>query len=200
MVLGPSRWSTVSLGILVEGPSDKQTIPILIKKLGYKARIHARVVGQGAMLNLDKISKHIAALMTIHRQLRSILIFIDSEGVDSSETLRRTDPVTARLNQVAGRIPVKFIVVDHFLEGWLACDVAAVEGVLGRNAQIRIRGNTENHLRPATTSDRVFQDNGQTFKKTVDNQRIAKRVIPANILEESPTFRHLADALGGRHA
>jgi hypothetical protein len=200
MVLGPSWWGTVTLGIFVEGTSDSPTIPILIRKLGYGGAIHTRIVRQGNMLNLDKMSKHIAALTRMHRQIRSILIFIDSEGVDPSKTLRRTRSVSVQLNQVSGRVPTKFIVVDHSLEGWLACDVEALKTVLGKNATVRIGGNPEDHLRPATTMDRVFQDNRQTFKKTVHNQRIAKHVTPANILEKSPTFRHLADALGGRHA
>lgn len=40
----------MSLGLFVEGQSDKDTIPILIRKLGYASGIRTRVVPQGLML------------------------------------------------------------------------------------------------------------------------------------------------------
>ena len=188
----------MTLGVFVEGPSDRQIIPILIRKLGYRAAIHTRVVRQGDMLNSSRMSQHVEGLLRMRGQLHEILVFMDSEGVDPEETLHRTKPVSVELNRVAGRIPVRFIIVDHSFEGWLACDFEALRAVVGRNADVHIRGNLEDHSRPADLVDRVFGANGKDFVKTAHNPKIAEHVIPENILEKSPTFRHIASALSGR--
>ena len=106
----------MTLGVFVEGPSDRQIIPILIRRLGYRAAIHTRVVRQGDMLNSSRMSQHVEGLLRMRGQLHEILVFMDSEGVDPEETLHRTKPVSVELNRVAGRIPVRFIIVDHSLE------------------------------------------------------------------------------------
>ena len=77
----------MSLGVFVEGPSDKQTIPILIRKLGYRVRVHVRVVPQGDMLDVQVMRRHVEALQATQRQLKRILVFRDSEGVDVEETV-----------------------------------------------------------------------------------------------------------------
>ena len=186
----------MTLGIFVEGPSDKTTIPILIRKLGYRAGIHSRVVRQGDMLNVREMSNQIAALRASQGRLRRILVFKDSEGVDALETLRTSQSIEAQLNRLTVGIPVEYIVVDHSLEGWLACDLEALRAVLGRGALIRLRGNPENDLRPAKVLERLFSRNGKSFVKTVHNPKIAQHVMPGNIAKKSPTFRRLAEVLG----
>ena len=138
----------MTLGIFVEGPSDKQSIPILIRRLGYRARVHTRVVA-GNMLSVGEMSRHVEALLTLGRRPDRILIFIDSEGVEPETTRRDAEPVAARLNSISGRITVDYVVVDHSLEGWLACDEDALRKVLGRQARINTRGNPEGQPRPA---------------------------------------------------
>lgn len=187
----------MTLGIFVEGPSDKQSIPILIKKLGYRARLHTRVVS-GNRLSARRMSRHVSALLTLPRRPDRILIFIDSEGVEPETTQRNAEPVAIHLNQVSGRIPVDYVVVDHSLEGWLACDEDALRRVLGRQARINTRGNPEDHSRPAELMSRIFRENGKDFRKTVHNQQIAEFIKPGNILAKSPTFRRLASLLGAR--
>ena len=88
---------------------------------------------------------------------------------DPNETLRRTEPVAAELNRISGRASVSYIVVDHSLEGWLACDEQALRAVLGRSARIRIRGNPEDDPRPARLLERIFRANKKDFVKTVHN-------------------------------
>ena len=197
MGLRPRRWSPVTLGIFVEGPSDRSTIPILICKLGYRSGVHARWV-RGAMLGVSEMSNQVSALLATQPGTDRILIFIDSEGVDPARTLERTHSVSNELNRIASSVPVSYIVVDHSLEGWLACEVDAVKAVLGRNATVRIRGNPEDNPRPAKVLERVFRSNGKTFKKTVDNPKIAHQVNPEVIAQKSPTFRRLVDILAGQ--
>ena len=188
----------MTLGIFVEGPSDRQTIPILIRKTGYKARIRAHPVRPPSkLLDFTEMSRQIKALLSTQRRIRRILIFIDSEGVDPDATLRRTEGIRAQLNRFSGRIPVDYVVVDHSLEGWLACDTDALSSVLGANARIRISSNPEDHPRPAELLERVFRANSRDFKKTVHNQRIAEFVSPENISAKSPTFQRMVALLKG---
>lgn len=53
----------MSLGLFVEGQSDKDTIPILIRKLGYASGIRTRVIPQGLMLRSDRVKPYIRALL-----------------------------------------------------------------------------------------------------------------------------------------
>ena len=93
-------------------------------------------------------------------------------------------------------MPIRYAIVDHALEGWLSCDTDAVRSVLGPRATVRIRGNPENHPRPADLLSRVFRDNGRRFVKTSHDRQIAERVTPAVISARSPTFVAFIDALG----
>jgi len=189
----------VSLGIFVEGESDRQTIPILIKKLGYSSAIKSRVVTQGTMLDASKMLRHVEPLLAGQSRISRIIVFRDSEGVDPKATLRRTKPVSKALS-AACSVPVSYVVVDHSLEGWLACDIDALKAVLGGDAKLRIEGNPEDNLTPAKLMARIFKKNGQTYKKTVHAAKIAEAVTPRNISEKSPTFRRLMSVLSRGNA
>lgn len=190
----------MTLGVFVEGQSDRRTIPVLIRKVGYDAGIRVRVVRQGDMLNLGEMSAQVTTLISTQSRLNRVLVFTDSEGVDPDETLRSTESIATRLSQVRAHVPVSYIVVDHSIEGWLACDIGALRAVLGANARIRISGNPEDHPRPARLMAQIFRANGQDFKKTVHNPKIAEHVTPRNISEKSPTFRRLVAVLRGGRA
>ena len=185
----------MSLGIFVEGQSDRTTIPILIRKAGYAGGIQTRIVHRGDMLDIAEVSRHVDALLSLHRDVDKILVFIDWEGVDPARTQRDTRGAASRLNRIAGGVPLRYIVVDHSLEGWLACDTDALKAVLGRDAKIHTGGNPENHLRPAETMSRIFRDNGRDFSKTRHNPRIAEAVTVERIADKSPTFRRLLRTL-----
>jgi hypothetical protein len=86
----------VSLGIFVEGRSDRQTIPILIRKLGYVDAIEPRVVPQGEMLDESKMSRHVDALLAVQSGVGRIIVFRDSEGEDPKSTLKLTKPSKQR--------------------------------------------------------------------------------------------------------
>ena len=141
----------MSLGLYVEGRSDKDTIPILIRKLGYRSRVTSRVVPRSEMLIVDKMTVHLNVLLRQQSDVDLVVICIDSEGVDPGTTRQLTRPVERQLNQ-RSHAPIRYAVVDHALEGWLACDGEAIQGVLGPRASVNIRGNPEDHPRPAAVS------------------------------------------------
>ena len=178
----------MSLGLYVEGRSDKDTIPKLVGKLGYRIRIITKVVSQSEMLIGDKMARHLTVLLRERHDVDLVLICIDSERVDSSVTKERSRPVERMLNRDSP-VTVRYAIVDHALEGWLACDEEAVQSALGPRAQINIRGNPDEHPTPADILHRVYRENGRKFRKTRDNPIIAGHVRPERISERSSTFR-----------
>jgi hypothetical protein len=190
------RRRSLSLGIFVEGPSDRDSIPILLRKLGQRA-VHARVTGRGDMLDVATMHRHVQALRATHRGVRRVLVFLDSEGVDPEVTLREAEGPRRELLGALRRVDLDYVVVDHSLEGWLACDEEAVRSVLGRNARLRTRVNPEDHPRPAQLMEGLFRANGKQFRKTVHNRLLAERADTTVIADRSATFRRLVDLLRG---
>ena len=188
----------MSLGLFVEGRSDKDTIPILIRKLGYRSRVIAKDLGgQTEMLIVDKMTRHLSELLRERNDVELALICCDSlEGVGPRITEDRLRPLERRLNRESP-VLVRYAVVDHALEGWLACDEEALRAVLGGpRAIINIRGNPENHPRPSELLEQVFRQNGRKFRKTRDNPRIAENASPERIAARSLTFKRFAEILG----
>lgn len=188
----------MSLGLFVEGRSDKDTIPILIRKLGYRSRVIAKDLGgQSELLVVEKMARHLSELLREHNDVELVLICCDAlEGVDPSTTEGRLSSLERRLNRESS-VPVRYAVVDHALEGWLACDEDALRSVLGGSrARINMRGNPEDHPTPADLLESMFRANRRQFRKTRDNPRIAENSSPERIAAKSPTFRRFAEILG----
>jgi hypothetical protein len=185
----------VSIGLFVEGPSDRKAIPILIRKLGYRARITPKELLQSELLLPDKMAVHIRELLRVRQDVELILICIDSERVDPTETERRSAPIQRRLDEMS-RVSVRYAVVDHALEGWLAYDEEAVQSVLGPRSRVNIRGNPDNHPTPADILGRVFRENGRDFRKSRHDPQIAEHASPERIAARSPTFKRFAEMLG----
>ena len=196
MVFGVLGWRAVSLGLFVEGRSDRAAIPILVKNLGYQSRIKAQIVNRSEMLLYDKMERNVRNMLRERSDIDLIVICIDSERVNPNVTERQVQPVQRRLNQTSP-VLVRFAVVDHALEGWLACDEDALRTVLGGSrARINIRRNPEDHPTPADLLKRIFRDNGRVFKKTQHDHEIAERCNPERIAARSPTFRRFAEIIG----
>ena len=196
MVLRQHWWDSLSLGLLVEGQSDRDTIPILARRLGYSARIRSRIVSRGQMLAPNAISRYLTKFLRESRDVTQVIICLDAERENPDRVLASTRPIERRLNETL-RVQVNYTVVDHALEGWLACDEEALRAVLGGpRARINIRGDPENHPRPSELLEQVFRQNGRKFRKTRDNPRIAENTNPEHIAARSLTFRRFAEILG----
>ena len=185
----------MSLGLIVEGASDKTSIPVLARKLGYSRKIRARVLSRGDMLIPRKVARIVSDMTRRDSDIQVVVVCIDAEREEPDRMLSGVLPLERRLNGIA-RVQVRYAIVDHALEGWLACDEDALREVLGPRAKIAIRGNPERHANPADTMTQVFRANGRRFDKRRDNPRIAERVSPASLAERSPTFRRFADLIG----
>ncbi len=185
----------MSLGLFVEGPSDRDAIRFLVRSLGYRSRITVKVVNQSEMPLRDKMARNVREMLGEHGDIELIVVCIDSERVDPEVTERRLRPIQQWLNE-SSPVRVRYAVVDHAIEGWLACDEEALRSVLGPRARINIRGNPEEHPDPASLLKRVFRDNRRRFQKTQHDPQIAEHASPERIAERSPTFRRFAELLG----
>ena len=185
----------MSLGLIVEGQSDRNTIPILARRLGYSAGIRSRIVSRGDMLASGTISRYLTKFLRESRDVTQVIICLDAERENPNIVLESTRRTERRLNETLP-IPVSHAVVDHALEGWLACDEEAIQSVLGPRALVNIQGNPEDHPTPVDILQRVYRQNRRNFRKTRDNPKIAQFVTPERIAARSPTFRRFAEMLG----
>ena len=196
MVLWQYRWDSLSLGLIVEGQSDRNTIPILARRLGYSAGIRSRIVSRGDMLASGAISRYLTKFLRESRDVTQVIICLDAERENPNIVLESTRRTERRLNETLP-IPVSYAVVDHALEGWLACDEEALRAVLGGpRARINIRVNPEDHPTPADLLAQVFRENRRRFRKTRHDPQIAEHASPERIATRSPTFRRFAEILG----
>lgn len=185
----------MSLGMFVEGESDRTAIPILLEKIGRKPQF-CRRLKQGDMANAEILGRHVKVVLSQNRGTDLVLIFLDSECTDPEETKKRVESCERELNRVKLGAAIRYIVVDHSLEGWLCCDEVALRKVIGQKATINIKSNPEDDCRPAQLLGGIFKSNGKDFFKTRDNSRIAAAIEnPRNIAKKSPTFKYLLNIL-----
>jgi len=186
----------LTLAVFVEGQSDRLSIPILLQKLR-KTTIHIRRVAAGDMLDIREIAHHIQALSP--HKIQMAIIFRDSECTDPEEWIAKTKLVEKEFEQLALKPPVRYVIVDHSLEGWLACDKAALRSVLGPYARIPSRLNPAYSCRPAEAMRKLFQHNKirTPFSKVIHDPLMAKTADPKVIEKESPTFAYLVNLLKG---
>lgn len=187
----------MSLGVFVEGPSDRDAIRILLAKLGQTVR-HVSVVRQGRMLNVDTMASQIESAVRSSPRLSRVLIFRDSEGVDPEETYEKSRGPERELNQLFTRFPINYIIVDHSIEGWLAWDIEAVHQVIGGGKYLSLISNPEANRHPATLLSRIFRANGRDFNKATHNHVLAELADTDLIFQKSPTFARLVQLLRGR--
>lgn len=184
----------MTLAIFVEGLSDKASIPILLRKLGQR-RIYTRRVSSGDMLDVEGMSRQIHALGP--RRIQMVIIFRDSECTDPEKWIARAKVAEREFAQRAKKPPVRYVIVDHSLEGWLACDEAALRAVLGPHAKFTIKLNPADACRPAETMKKLFRYNHRRvpFNKVIHNPLMAESADPRVIEEKSPTFAYLVNLL-----
>lgn len=108
-----------------EGQSDKDTLPILIRKIGYQGAVRCRVVDRGSMFSAERMEPYVRSLLKQHSHLKRILVRIDGEEFTPDQLRQRVVQPQRRRDRVA-TVAVRYAIVDRALEGWLACDERAV--------------------------------------------------------------------------
>jgi len=178
----------MSIGLFVERKSDKDTIPKLIRKLfDTPPRIIPRMIHRGEMFKAEKVKPYLEVLWKQHQDVEKVIVCVDSECTDPAEIQREVSKVEQELSETD--LPVRYAVVVHALEGWLAADSEAVRQVLGRGAEVRIEQNLEEICRPAELLEGIFAQHGKNFLKFRDDPLLAEHVHPEEIAKRSSSFR-----------
>lgn len=176
----------MSLGLFVEGKSDKDTIPKLIRKfLDTPPKIIPRTIHRGEMFKSEKVKPYLEALLKQHQDVEKVIVCVDAECTDPAEIQGEVSKVERELNEVG--LPVRYGLVVHALEGWLAADSKALGQVLGR--QVRVEGNLEEVCKPAELLRDIFAQHGKSFQKTRHDPQIARHADPEEIARHSSSFR-----------
>jgi hypothetical protein len=176
----------MSIGLFVEGKSDKATIPKLIRKfLDTPPKIIPRTIHRGEMFKTEKVKPYVEALLKQHQDIEKVIVCVDSECTDPADIWEEVSKVERELNEVG--LPVRYALVIHALEGWLAADSKALGQVLGR--QVRVGGNLEEVCKPAELLRDIFAQHGKSFQKTRHDPQIARHADPEEIARHSSSFR-----------
>ena len=178
----------MSLGLFVEGKSDKDAIPKLIRKfLDPSPKIIPRTIHRGEMFESEKVRAYLEPLLKQHPDVVKVIVCVDSECTDPEEIWEKASKVERELNEMG--LPVRYAVVVHALEGWLAADSKALEQVLGIGAKLHIERNLEEICKPAELLEDVFVRYGKNFRKTVHDPWIAEHVDPKEIAKRCSSFQ-----------
>ncbi|MFC1968617.1 DUF4276 family protein [Chloroflexota bacterium] len=191
-----SHWGyPLSLAIFVEGRSDKLSIPILLRKLT-RIRILTHIISAGDMLDVEEMSRHIRFLGA--RNVQMVIIFRDSECTDPEYWIAKAKILEPEFAKRGHKMPVRYVIVSHSLEGWLACDEAALRAVLGPRVRLTALPNVACACRPAEAMKQLFKRNGKSFNKVIHNPRIAENVEPRALARNSPTFAYLVSLVSNQ--
>ncbi|MGA9347880.1 MAG: DUF4276 family protein [Anaerolineae bacterium] len=180
----------MSIGLFVEGKSDKDAIPKLIRKfLDTPLKIIPRMIHRGEMFKPEKVKPYLEALLKQHQDVEKVIVCVDSECTDPAEIQREVSKVERELSKMGLPVVPEYAVVVHALEGWLAADSGALRQVLGRGAEVRIEQNLEEICRPAELLEDIFAQHGKNFLKPRDAPLLAEHVNPEEIAKRCSSFR-----------
>ena len=181
--------------LLVEGPSDRKALTALVRKLCSHPVQCRSMKGKGDLFKPDKLEGHISYACRQHSEISKVLACVDSECTPVEQTQSDIAPLESQLQRRFPDLDVKYVVVDHSLEGWLLQDRHAVRRVVGRNSTLPRYGNPENQCRPADLLYQIFRRNNRDLIKPRHCPQLAEEVDVQLISESSETFRYFANVL-----
>lgn len=139
------------------------------------------------MFKAEKVRPYLEALLKQHQDVEKIIVCVDSECTDPEEIWEEVLKVERELIETG--LPVRYAVVVHALEGWLAADSKALEQVLGRGAEVHLEQNLEEICKPAELLENIFARHRKNFQKTRHDPQIAEHADPEEIAKRSASFR-----------
>jgi len=184
----------MSIGLFVEGKSDKDTIPKLIRKfLDTSPKIIPRRIHRGEMFKSEKVKLYLEALLEQHPDVAKVIVCVDSHCTDPAETRGELSKIERELNKMDLPVVPRYAVVVHSLEGWLAADTEALECVLGKGAHVRIEEDLEEVCEPAELLGDIFAQHGKKFLKTMHDPMIAEHADPRRIAKRNSSFQRFLE-------
>lgn len=182
----------MSIALFVEGKSDRDALTILIRKIlaakNQRQRVIPRQVPRGDMFSANKMAAHFVPLLAQHGDARKVIVCLDCECTDPNEIRERIASIQKRLAAQFPSVLVRYVIVVHALEGWLASDENALREVIEPSVSVTVPQNMETICRPAEWLDDVFAKNRKEFRKTQHDPEIANAMDYRRIAQRSPSF------------
>lgn len=195
MVLWAFGWSSLRLGLFVEGRSDKLVIRTLVRKVLAQTvlALDFRELNNGVR-SFDVIRRHTEALLKLHPDLSKVIVCAD---LHSDEVKKREIKETEKLLEEAPlRVPVKYVKILHAIEGWILADANALMRTLGSNAKIGgIPGDIESRCDQVAILKDVFGRNGKQYGKVRWAPAIAEHIDVNHVATRMVSFGEFVSAL-----
>ena len=185
----------MKIALLVEGPSDKEAFPILVKKiLGEGTSVIPRVLrGRGNVLNAQKVCSVAQFLLQRSPDVSKIIVCVDSECTPADQTEREIGEIEKLVNARIQGCPVRYIAVIHALEGWLLADAHAITEYLGRGAKAKIPKRAASNCRPKEVMKQVFRKASKGYLAPRDAPQIAEKIDIDKIVDRNRSFAHFRE-------
>ncbi|MDZ7262704.1 MAG: DUF4276 family protein [candidate division KSB1 bacterium] len=176
--------------LFVEGPSDKRTIPVIIRK-ALSPRKPAIIVRKGARFDSEKMAPHIRFELLQHHDISKILILRDAECADERvlQYIKRTAEKTENdLKELFPQSSIYCLIVTYALEGWWLADPKAVAD----HFKLSKTPNSSLSLscRPKRALIELSKKSGRKrrFDWVEENPKIAERLNPQKAAKNNPSL------------
>lgn len=193
MVLRAYRRRALIL-LLVEGPSDRDALPILARKIAGHS-LKALPVGKGDLFQPGKLEIHVQFARHQHPSISKVFLCVDSECTPIEDTQHRTRSLEATLAHEFPSLAIRYIIVDHSLEGWFMVDRGALRKVLGKESWLPKKISSFKGCRPARDMERIFHRNKRDFIKKRDDKRLAEEINIGHVRRMCETFQYFAQTV-----
>jgi hypothetical protein len=191
----------MTITLFVEGPSDKKTFPILVKRIlgrsAAKTKIVCRTVGQGGLFNARKVKAYVQHDIAVkHPDCDRIIVVVDSECTPYEETQTRVTKVERQLKSMRARPLPHYCVAYHALEAWLGADLEALKHVAGK--PVKLSESILEACKPKEVLEESFRKSGKNFDHMRDDPRIAEMIDLNIAARNNPSFAHFVKLVKGR--
>jgi hypothetical protein len=178
------------IALFVDGPSDRDTLKILVGKLLAKRKpppgLEFRVLPRGDFFSPVKVSAYLRDFHRTHPDVNKAILCLDCECTPTEDI----QPTLLKVQQeIRGEHPSlnpTFVLKVHTLEGWLASDRQALREILGTEPVAYSK--PESVCKPKELLATVFKKANREFDYMRDNPRIAQVVDIERLCQSSPSF------------
>jgi len=180
----------VTICIFMEDSHKKsgKALVVLARKIIGRQKVLPRSLQRGELMDPAKLMVHLANLSNPGK-VSKVIVCIDSHS-DPGGMRAKTSSAEISLNNSV-RFHVKYVIVVHALETWLLQDPKAIRKVLGVTVATQKLQEIGNNCRPDRALMRVCGD----FKKSIDDERIAREVDVKLVESQNSSFKEFVDAL-----
>jgi hypothetical protein len=185
------------IAIFVDGPSDRDTLKILARKLLAQRRpapaLEFRVLPRGDFFSSPKISAYLTHLQRTHPEVDKAILCLDCECTPAEDIQPQLTEIQEEMRQNHPSLNLTIVLKVHALEGWLASDRQAVQKVLG--AEPKDYPNPENECKPKELLATVFKKANREFDYMRDAPRLAQEIDIESLSRSSPSFCEFRKAI-----